>query len=138
LQTQALVLYTAAGCRPAPDSPALTAQLAALGLIGEAIQVDDEARFLVGDRFFQALSFLGCSPYIEITPGEDGRPFCHVSVEVFDQATLLDPGGQRNVVGEAAITLWHIHQGEAVPTDPLLEQLQSGTGCRWRYCYVTR
>lgn len=36
-------------------------------------------RFLVGERFFQYITFTGCSPSMEVTPPADGSlDFCHI------------------------------------------------------------
>jgi len=35
------------------------------------------SQFLVGDKFLSLITFLGCSPYIEITPN-DNHNFCYV------------------------------------------------------------
>lgn len=48
---------------------------------------DDKLRFLVGEQFLNFVTFLGCSPAIEIEPPADGNEdFCHVQVSpVFPQ-----------------------------------------------------
>lgn len=36
-------------------------------------------RFLIGERFFQYITFMGCSPSLEVTPSPDGSlDFCHI------------------------------------------------------------
>ncbi len=40
-----------------------------------------EGSYLVGERFFEAFLFLGCSPAIELTPTEDNAPFCYLQIE---------------------------------------------------------
>jgi hypothetical protein len=136
LQAQALVLYTGADCSLA-DSRELAADLTSIELIGDRISVAGEQRFLAGEHFLDSISFLGCSPYIELTPTADDRPFCHVSFEVFSKSRSIDVGKQRPVESTAVIYLWNIHRGEAVPGDPFLETLRAATGCSWRYGYLT-
>jgi hypothetical protein len=42
-----------------------------------------EQSYQVGDRFFDAFLFLGCSPNIELTPSTDDpqQPFCYLQLE---------------------------------------------------------
>ena len=49
-----------------------------IGLIGAPYR-KDENRFLAGDRFLQLITFMGCSPYLELEPPPGGGDnFCHV------------------------------------------------------------
>ena len=42
---------------------------------------DDRLRFLIGEQFLNFVTFLGCSPAIEIEPLADGdEDFCHVHI----------------------------------------------------------
>lgn len=82
-----LILYPALADGPAIDSAALLQQLEAIGLIGAAFRCQGETRYLAGERFLQLVTFLGCSPLIELEPPVDadtreadcatGR-FCHL------------------------------------------------------------
>ncbi|MCP3868590.1 MAG: hypothetical protein GY703_10930 [Gammaproteobacteria bacterium] len=55
-------------------------QLQSIGLIGKPYEVK-ENRYLTGDRFLQLITFLGCSPYLQLNPPEDGSDgFCHVFI----------------------------------------------------------
>ena len=39
----------------------------------------EQNRFLVGERFLQYMTFMGCSPSVELTPPMDGSlDFCHI------------------------------------------------------------
>jgi hypothetical protein len=137
LHAQALVLYAGHDCRPGADAGELAAGLRQIGLIGDSIMVDGESRYQAGEHFLDSISFLGCSPYIELEPGADDTPFCHVSFEVFAECQAVAVGRQRPVESTAVIYLWNIHRGEAVPSDPFLASLQEATGCAWRYGYLT-
>lgn len=79
----------------APDSPTtLESALRETGLIGEAWnrtginaggeagEVTEPRRYLIGAHFLQLITFMGCAPAIELAPpAEAGRSFCHVSIE---------------------------------------------------------
>ena len=60
----------------APDRTVLTIALADAGFLGEALS-GCEGAFLVGERFFQLVTFAGCSVALELTP-DGGTPFCHI------------------------------------------------------------
>lgn len=63
--------------------------LAQAGLIGAA-HAGRQNDFLVGDRFLQLITFMGCSPHIELDPpdGSDDD-FCHVLIHVYAAPRLL-------------------------------------------------
>ena len=56
--------------------------MAELQFIGEALPASDESlRFLIGEQFLNFVTFLGCSPAIEIEPPADGsEDFCHIHI----------------------------------------------------------
>jgi hypothetical protein len=37
--------------------------------------------YRLGDRFMQLVSFMGCSPFINLEPTADGEPFCHLFID---------------------------------------------------------
>ena len=37
--------------------------------------------FRVGEAFLQLITFMGCSPYIELEPPANGGPFCYIRLE---------------------------------------------------------
>ena len=45
--------------------------------------------YLVGEQFFDAFLFLGCSPSIELTPNEQQQPFCYIQFEVTSKCKLV-------------------------------------------------
>ncbi len=63
-----------------PDREALLATLRTSGFLGEPWS-GGEGRFLVGERFFHHVTFLGCSPHVEVEPPADGgRGFTHIEL----------------------------------------------------------
>ena len=72
------------------DCHELVSRLQDIGLIGERRTCGSGPFYPTGDRFLQLVSFLGCSPHIELDPPQDhacldtavtdGR-FCHITVE---------------------------------------------------------
>ncbi|HYQ71567.1 MAG TPA: hypothetical protein VET88_06530 [Gammaproteobacteria bacterium] len=82
-----------------PDTPALAEdklaeKLQAIGLIGERIPLGKAAFYTAGEDFLQLVTFLGCSPAIELDPPRDpqereaasgaGR-FCHLFISSGEQ-----------------------------------------------------
>jgi len=37
--------------------------------------------FLVGEAFLHLITFMGCSPYIELEPQLDGKSFCYIHID---------------------------------------------------------
>ncbi len=61
-----------------PTLHAVIQTLGEIGLIGAPYRTE-ENRFLAGDRFLQLITFLGCSPYLQLEPPPGGGDnFCHV------------------------------------------------------------
>ena len=51
------------------------------GLIGNLWGEEAQHRYLIGERFLQLVSFLGCAPAIELQPPATGvGEFCHVGI----------------------------------------------------------
>jgi len=74
------------GC-PAVSTEQLATKLRAIGLIGPPAKVNNETFYPTGEKFLQLVSFLGCSPAIELDPPADpvtlaadsaAGKFCHV------------------------------------------------------------
>ena len=75
-----------------PDCPAvsterLATELQAIGLIGPPRQLHNDSFYPTGEHFLQLITFLGCSPMIELEPPSDpvrlasdsaSGKFCHV------------------------------------------------------------
>ena len=75
-----------------PDCPAvsierLATELQAIGLIGPPRQLHNDSFYPTGEHFLQLITFLGCSPMIELQPPSDpaslasdsaSGKFCHV------------------------------------------------------------
>lgn len=62
------------------DLPGLIAMLRKIGFIDGPLD-DSDRRYLLGEHFMQWVTFMGCSPYIELEPGEPGQPFSHLVIE---------------------------------------------------------
>jgi hypothetical protein len=77
-----LILYPQSALAPPPSQRALTSAMAEIGLIGEMLEsLPERERFLAGERFLQLISFLGCSPHIELAPpSEGGDDFCFLDL----------------------------------------------------------
>ena len=61
----------------------LIARLREVAFLGEQldkpINEKQQNRFLVGERFIQYITFMGCSPAVELSPPTDGSlDFCHI------------------------------------------------------------
>ena len=69
--------------QPRPDADVVECALADLGMTGPPL--GEAGYYLVGDRFIDHVSFLGCSPDIRLEPHADERPgeagFLHVSLK---------------------------------------------------------
>jgi hypothetical protein len=47
--------------------------------LDNSLDKEQQNRFLVGERFLQNMTFMGCSPSVELTPPTDGSlDFCHI------------------------------------------------------------
>ena len=75
------------------DVQQLAACLQATGFIGEAISHKHTTFYPVGDNFLQLVTFLGCSPMIELDPPADPAllesacrdgSFCHVELSCYE------------------------------------------------------
>ena len=68
-----------------PDSVAqIELVLLEMGLIGKPWGEASQQRYLIGDRFLQLVTFLGCAPAIELAPPGNGETaFCHVGISRF-------------------------------------------------------
>ena len=81
-----------------PDFPhlnqaALIDRLVELGLVGADFG-DTPGAYLVGPRFLQLITFLGCSPYLQLEPPADGSDdFCYVVIRGPYQAPRLFAAG---------------------------------------------
>jgi len=52
-----------------------------LGMISSGIEHAGDNRYLIGARFLQYITFMGCAPAIELAPLENGSSeFCHVEI----------------------------------------------------------
>ena len=82
-----LILLPAQPDCPAVSTGRLAMELQAIGLIGPPRQLHDISFYPTGEHFLQLITFLGCSPMIELEPPSDpvtlasdsaSGKFCHV------------------------------------------------------------
>jgi len=80
-------------CVPVVKAAALAGALQEIGFIGAPVPIDGTVFYPTGVNFLQLLSFLGCSPAIELAPPADAATlerarangsFCHVYVSCTD------------------------------------------------------
>ena len=76
-QTGGLIL-TPTDTNASPQRSIIEAYLRDSGFIGDRLGASRPDAFLVGDGFLQLITFMGCSPHIELTPPAHGGSFCHV------------------------------------------------------------
>ncbi|MBD3671427.1 MAG: hypothetical protein HUJ29_11715 [Gammaproteobacteria bacterium] len=62
--------------------------LVELGFIGEAIDDTSGHHYAAGERFLDLLTFLGCSPVINLS-AEDGDAYCFIELLSYEQPTFL-------------------------------------------------
>ena len=62
------------------------------GFIGDSFvispQTEEPTGYLIGDEFLKLITFLGCSPHIEVTPPEqltDWGNFCYIELQSFQE-----------------------------------------------------
>jgi hypothetical protein len=89
-----LLMHPANPATAAVPEDRLAQELQAIGLIGEPIPLEATVFYPVGEQFLQLVTFLGCSPAIELDPPRDrqeleeasaaGR-FCHVFITSGEQ-----------------------------------------------------
>ena len=82
-----LILLPADPACPAVNTDRLATELQAIGLIGASRNLGDDSFYPTGEHFLQLITFLGCSPMIELEPPSDparlatdsaNGTFCHV------------------------------------------------------------
>ena len=89
MATHKLLLHPADPQCPSVETDVLVKSLQSIGLIGEPVRLKTETIYPAGEQFLQLITFLGCSPMIELqlpadaesreAGSRDGR-FCHVSL----------------------------------------------------------
>ena len=90
-----LVLQAPLGNPPITREAPL-ARMVKLGLIGAAFG-NRPGSYLTGPRFLQLITFLGCSPHLQLEPPADGsKDFCHIRLRgPFETPRLLCAGNSR-------------------------------------------
>jgi len=80
LHTGRLVLTPEDPYRLPVDLDAVAAGLTGIGFIAGPLPNTTDA-FRLGDNFMQWVTFMGCSPFIRLEPGEADEPFCHLVID---------------------------------------------------------
>ena len=83
-----LVIYPVEPYYAPDDSGIIVQALSDIKFIAGPLSLNDNAQhFLIGGQFLNYVTFLGCSPAIEIAPpSEGGEDFCHVVISpVYEQ-----------------------------------------------------
>lgn len=93
-----LVLYPESPqCRV--SGPDLQQLLHSIEFIRDEFIFHSVTHYLVGERFFEHLGFLGCSPHINIMPPASGQEydteFCHVSLQLEEKPVFMAGGNLR-------------------------------------------
>ncbi|NOR41795.1 MAG: hypothetical protein GQ572_00555 [Gammaproteobacteria bacterium] len=70
------------------DNSQFISQLEEIGLIAKEISNQNDA-FFTGKRYFDHISYMGCSPTVQFEPGEASNSFCHVKIHYYDRAKLV-------------------------------------------------
>ncbi|KAG1707785.1 hypothetical protein GQR58_003432 [Nymphon striatum] len=75
-----------------PEDPVFIADLVALrSLLSDLKFIDknlEKNRYSTGDNFVSLLTFMGCSPNIELEPQED-KPFCYIEIDTTENPTFV-------------------------------------------------
>jgi hypothetical protein len=75
------LLLTARDPQREPPTALLLHHLHRNGLLGPPLQGTGGEDFLIGQGFLQLITFMGCSPHLELEPQPDGGPFCHLRID---------------------------------------------------------
>lgn len=98
----------------------LAEALAKIGFIDGPFMLEGDKRYFAGEHFIDHISFLGCSPNINLQPAEPGQDedteFCHVSFFLADTPmflagdNLMPPScpscRKRQQSGDLGISVW--------------------------------
>jgi hypothetical protein len=75
------LLLAAADPEQEPPTAPLLDHLHRTGLLGPPLDAGGGQHFLIGQAFLQLITFMGCSPLLELEPPPDGGPFCHLRID---------------------------------------------------------
>lgn len=64
-----------------PDTDSILSRLRKMKFCGNPLTDLDGKGYLLGERFMQLINFIGCSPYVQLEPTADNRPFCHLIID---------------------------------------------------------
>jgi hypothetical protein len=139
-----LLLHPADPGTAAVPEDRLAQELQAIGLIAGRKSLENAVFYPVGEHFLQLVTFLGCSPAIELDPPDDpqelesasatGR-FCHIFIDTGERLRFR---GDSQTAGfsRTFLEIRGIYPAEAVPGPALLETLAALTGNSWTSIYL--
>jgi hypothetical protein len=86
----------------APENPGtLRDALHELGLLGDRLADDSGELYFTGENFLELITFLGCSPVVNLGPGSSveagNEPFCQVRIGTVESVTRFYAGSDRLV-----------------------------------------
>ncbi len=67
------------------DKEKLQSELQHFKLIGDKLS---PLRYAIGDNFLSLITFMGCSPNIELEP-QDDKPYCYIELETYEQPQFI-------------------------------------------------
>jgi DNA-directed RNA polymerase subunit RPC12/RpoP len=110
LHTGRMVLTPEDPYRLPEDLHAVIDELSGIGFIASPLP-GHSAAFLLGENFMQWVTFMGCSPFIRLEPGDDGEPFCHLVIDgPYERPRLLqgrNTAPPRCAACRKRIDIWH-------------------------------
>lgn len=127
-----------------PDSTdEIIDRLRSIGFSSAPVEGMDGRHYLLGDRFMQLVSFMGCSPFIHLEPTTDDTPFCHLSVDgPYPQPVFLrgrntgspscESCRKRIPKWEASIEQWQKNPRDFQASCPHCGHQQSPSTYNWR------
>jgi DNA-directed RNA polymerase subunit RPC12/RpoP len=125
------------------DIGSLVATLDTMDFIETDMKEDDPASYRLGNRFMQLVTFLGCSPAIQLEPDAEGTPYCYMVLEgPYEHPHFLNGRNTRpprcSACGKG-IDDWREQLNtsddtltESPITCPKCGQQQSPASCNWR------
>ncbi len=138
-----LILHVRDSAYVPADIVQLAQQLREIGLIGKPWGEDSQQRYLIGERFLQLVTFLGCAPAIELEPSADAHTeFCHIGISPLYPVPrfLADSQGvlprcphcrKRFANWQGAVAQWHENPAYQAQC-PACQQLLSPVELDWQ------
>ncbi|MCU7828306.1 MAG: hypothetical protein KZQ85_04505 [Candidatus Thiodiazotropha sp. (ex Myrtea sp. 'scaly one' KF741663)] len=124
------------------DLAAILEKLQSIGLINGEVP-GEASRYLPGDRFMQLVTFMGCSPSIQLEPSEADEPYCYLTIAGPYESPRLIYGKnttpprcescrKRITDWRTAIKTWRNSMPSCLATCPHCGHQQNPTSYDWR------